>query len=132
MKFTFSMLFLSCAISLAEVRTNLVSNGSFERAQSNSQAPDSWSAAGNRSIKQTLTLDIGRDGGQCARLECTEFTGSGGDYHAMICQTSEIKVRKGQWYRLRFQAKAAGTKGGVEVALINRRPWKDIGLNGVF
>jgi hypothetical protein len=111
---------------------NLVANGSFESAQNNPAAPDAWAAAGNRAIKQTLSLDVGRDGGRCAKLECAQFSGYGADYHAMICQTDHIAVRKGQWYRLSFQAKASGIQGAVEVSLISRRPWKDIGLNEVF
>jgi hypothetical protein len=112
--------------------SNLVANGAFESAEGNSQIPDYWSVAGNRAINQTLQLDIGPDGSRCARLDCTAFTGSGGDYHAMICQMGQVQVSKSRWYRLRFQAKAAGLKGGVAVALINRRPWSNAGLDEVF
>jgi hypothetical protein len=112
--------------------SNLLANGSFENSEGNSQIPDFWSAAGNRSVKQSLQLDIGADGNRCARLECNEFGGSGGDVHAMICQVGIVSVRRGQWYRLRFLAKASGISGAVEVGLVNRRPWSNVGLDEVF
>src|ERR1044071_1450206 len=108
MKIALTSLFCIASFCIARAApTNLVANGSFESAQGNSQIPDWWSAAGNRSVKQTLQLDTGPDGNRCARLECAEFSGSGGDAHAMICQVSCVSVRRGQWYRLRFQAKAS-------------------------
>ena len=68
--------------------------------------------------QQQLALDTGRDGRRCAKLSCTEFSGDGPDYHAMICQVGKVSVRQGQWYRLTFWAKGEGIKGGaVEVAL---------------
>lgn len=126
------MLFATWAVALRAAPTNLVSNGSFESAEGNSQIPDFWSAAGNRSVNQILQVDTGPDGKRCARLECTEFGGSGGDVHAMICQAGCVGVRRGQWYRIRFLAKASGISGAVEVGLVNRRPWNNVGLDEVF
>lgn len=95
--------------------------------------PDNWTTAGNAAVHQALTLDRGRSGGSCARLECTEFTGDGPDYHAMLCQVGRVAVRKGQWYRLAFSAKAERLKAGsVEVALTNTRPWENVGLSDAF
>ncbi len=92
-----------------------------------------WTTAGNPSIRQTLTIDAGRDGGHGARLDCTEFSGDGPDFHAMICQVGKVGVRRGQRYRLTFWAKAAGIKaGGVDISLVNTRPWVGSGLEGTF
>ncbi len=120
------------ASGLAE-DTNLVFNGSFESSRPSSDAPDGWSAAGNPAVKQRLVLDAGRDGQPCAKLECTEFAGDGPDFHAMICQSGHVSVRRGQWYRLAFWAKGQGIKGGaVEVALNNTDPWENAGLADAF
>ena len=100
------------------VETNLVANGSFEQSQTKAGVPDGWSSAGNPAVKQTLTLDAGRDGKRCAKLACTEFAGDGPDFHVMICQVGRVSVRQGQWYRLTFWARGEGIRGGaVEVAL---------------
>ena len=35
----------------------------------------------------------------------------------MLCQIGHVSVRRGQWYRLKFRAKAQGIKAGaIEVA----------------
>jgi len=114
-------------------QTNLVFNGSFESNALKSDAPDGWSAAGNPAVKQRLVCDTGRDDQRCAKLECTEFSGDGPDYHAMICQVGKVGVRRGQWYRLAFWAKGQGIKGGaVEVALNSTSPWENAGLADAF
>jgi hypothetical protein len=120
------------AASLA-AETNLVLNGSFDANPRSAGTPDGWSAAGNPAVKQRLILDAGRDSLDCAKLECTEFSGDGPDYHAMICQVGKVGVRGGQWYRLGFWAKGQGIKGGaVEVALSNTRSWENAGLADAF
>lgn len=116
------------AASSAET-ANLVANGSFESAAIRPGAPDAWAASGSREVKQQLTLDTGRDGRRCAKLECAEFGGSGPSAHAMICQVGKVSVRRGQWYRLAFWAKQAGLKSGfVEVALSDMADWQNGGL----
>ena len=127
----FLALFAAAPVRAEE--TNLVANGSFEQSQGKAGVPDDWSAAGNRAIQQQLTLDTGRDGKRCAKLTCTEFTGDGPDFHAMICQVGKVSVRQGQWYRLTFWAKAEGIQGGtVDVALTDTRQWENAGLEEVF
>ena len=124
---------LWAAWSSLAAETNLVFNGSFEVDPLRSNAPDIWSAAGNAAVKQRLVFDAGRDGGRCAKLECTEFTGDGPDFHAMLCQVGKVSVRRGQWYRLTFWARGQGIKGGaVEVALSNTRSWENAGLADAF
>jgi len=95
--------------------------------------PDDWSSVGNEAVRQQLALDTGRDGKRCAKLSCTEFTGDGPDFHAMICQVGKISVRQGRWYRLTFWAKGEGIRGGaVEVALTDTRRWDNAGLAQAF
>jgi hypothetical protein len=130
---TLAFLVLVTAASCQAAETNLVANGSFEQNQSKPGVPDAWSAAGNPAVKQQLTLDTGRDGKRCAKLSCTEFSGDGPDFHAMICQVGQVSVQQGQWYRLTCWAKAEGIRGGaVEVALTDTRRWENAGLEEVF
>ena len=126
--------FVLCAsLAVAAVETNLVFNGSFEASTLGPDAPNGWAAAGNPGVKQRLVCDAGHNSARSAKLECTEFTGDGPDYHAMICQVGRIGVRRGQWYRLSFWAKGQHIKGGaVEVALSNTKPWENAGLADAF
>jgi hypothetical protein len=98
-------------ITTAVCQENLVYNGSFEEVSGN--VPDGWRVAGNDAVKQRLVLDIGRDGKNCAKLECVEFKGDGPDYHVMLCQIGKVSVKKGQWYRILFTQ-----KGRVSVAAL--------------
>ncbi|MCX7887720.1 MAG: beta-galactosidase, partial [Verrucomicrobiae bacterium] len=105
---------------------NLVFNPSFE-------SDDGWRASGHRDVQQRLSFEPGRDGGRCARLDCTVFSGEGPSHHAMICQTGRISVRRGRWYRLGFWARGIGINHGwVEVALTNTRIWENAGLSETF
>jgi hypothetical protein len=113
--------------------TNLIANGSFERVRGEPKTPEDWQAAGNAAVKQRLLSDAGRNGRPCAKLECTAFTGDGPDYHVMLCQVGKVALRRGQWYRLGFWAKAEGIQGGaVDVAISNTRVWANAGLSDVF
>jgi hypothetical protein len=125
-------LVLNVALFGHAAETNLVANGSFEQSQTKAGVPDDWSCTGNPAIQQQLTLDTGRDGRRCAKLVCTAFDGDGPDFHAMICQIGRVSVRRGQWYRITFWAKAEGIKAGsVELALSDTRRWKRVGLEEV-
>lgn len=127
-----AFLVLNAAALGSAAETNLVANGSFEQSQTKAGVPDDWSSTGNPAVQQQLTLDTGRDGKRCAKLACTVFDGDGPDFHAMICQTGRVSVRRGQWYRITFWAKAEGIKGGaVEVALSDTRRWERVGLEEV-
>ena len=112
---------------------NLIHNGSFEGSQARAGGLDGWTTAGNPALRQTLTLDAGRDGGHSARLDCTVFDGDGPDFHAMLCQVGKVSVTQGKWYRLRLWAKVKGLKAGaVEIGLVNTRGWVPSGLNEAF
>ena len=127
-----AFLVLNAATLGHAAETNLVANGSFEQSQTKAGVPDDWSSTGNPAVQQQLTLETGRDGKRCAKLACTVFDGDGPDFHAMICQTGRVSVRRGQWYRITFWAKAEGIKGGaVEVALSDTRRWERVGLEEV-
>jgi hypothetical protein len=127
-----AFLVLNAAALGSAVETNLVANGSFEQSQTKAGVPDDWSSTGNPAVQQQLTLDTGRDGKRCAKLACTVFDGDGPDFHAMICQAGRVSVRRGQWYRITFWAKAEGIKGGaVELALSDTRRWERVGLEEV-
>jgi len=129
-KIMFIVMLLSAAgwIFAAE---NLVYNGSFEIVKNG--IPDGWTYAGNAAVKQKLSVDKGHDGGICARLDCTEFSGDGPDYHAMICQVNKVSVKRGEWYRLTFYARGIGIRGNaVDVGLNRTRQWENVGLSESF
>ena len=113
--------------------TNLVANGDFASDQVRPNVPDYWQTAGNAAINQQIARDTGRNGGFSARLDCSEFSGSGGDYHAMLCQVGKVSVHSGQWYRLNFWAKAKDLKAdAIELGLSDTRTWQSVGLGEAF
>ena len=74
-----------------------VRNGSFEAAAEDGNTTAGWTTAGDRGVRQTLTLAPGRDGGRCAKLECTEFAAGSPASHAMVCQLGVVGATRGQW-----------------------------------
>ena len=113
-------------------RPNLVANGAFERNADGNGRPDDWTAAGNKEVKQQLTLDVGRDGGRSAKLTCTEFVARSPSSHVMICQVGKIAVKAGRYYRLTWWAKGDAPYLPVKVSLVNTRQWRDVGLSKGF
>lgn len=112
---------------------NLVRNGAFENDTDSDGVPDGWAVSGRRDIKQRLEGDAGRDGGRCAKLSCTEFAGGTPDAHAMVCQVGKIGVKRGQWYRLSFWAKAQNIeRSSCQVALSKTKPWGSSGIGASF
>jgi hypothetical protein len=113
---------------------NLVANGSFETPRAGDPAaPEAWASAGNPAVKQRLTLDGGSGVDRCAKLECTEFSGDGPDFHVMACQTGRVAVAPDRWYRISFRARAERLRAGsVELALSDTRRWENAGLAEAF
>lgn len=133
MKLPLFLALLLAALGSQAEPANLVANGDFAGDRLRAGVPDFWQAAGNPAIHQQMTRDTGREGGFSARLDCTVFSGSGGDYHAMLCQVGQVGVRRGQWYRLSFWSKAANLKAGaIELALSDTRTWQSVGLAEAF
>lgn len=126
------LVFLFSTVAVAAVeRREQVFNGTF--AELAGGLPAGWETSGSKTVAQKLSSAQARDGQPCVRLDCLAFSGDGPSTHAMVCQVGRVAVRKGQWYRLTFWAKAAGVKGGgVEVALTNMRPWENAGLDEAF
>ncbi len=115
------------------VSENLVKNGSFEEDADSDGMPDGWTVSGRGDIKQRLERDTGRDGGLSARLSCSEFVGGTPDAHAMVCQVGAIGVKRGQWYRLSFWAKARGMERPCcQVAVSKTKPWGSSGIGASF
>ncbi|MBI3920555.1 MAG: carbohydrate binding domain-containing protein [Armatimonadetes bacterium] len=111
---------------------NLIQNNSFEQVREGQAVPDRWTFAGAAEITQQLTVDKGRDGRNCAKLDCTHFEGSAPNSHVMLCQQGAISVQRGKWYQLTFWAKAERIKSGaVNVALVNSQVWRNVGLSEV-
>ena len=113
---------------------NLVFNGDFERDTDGDGAADGWTFSGDpQHVKQRLSIDTGREGGKCQRLDCTAFEGGTGWRHAMLCQVDRVKVRKGYLYTLSFWAKGKDVEDYVvNVALQDTDGWKPLGLNSSF
>lgn len=116
-----------------ETADNLVRNGAFEDDADLDGLPDGWTVSGRRGIIQKLERDTGRDGGSSAKLSCTEFAGGTPDAHAMVCQVGAIGVKRGQWYRLSFWAKARDIeRRSCQVALSKTKPWGSSGIGASF
>jgi hypothetical protein len=108
---------------------NLVANGSFDQDADAEGLPPGWTFSGRGDIVQTLTLDAGRDGGKCAKLDCTKFEPGTPDSHAMVCQVGAIAVKRGQWYRLSFWVKGKGIARSIcDAALSKTKPWGSSGI----
>ena len=107
---------------------NRVFNGDFERGT------DGWGVSGDpKTVKQVLLVEKGRDGGKCARLDCTQFEGGTSWRHVMLCQVDRVKVRKGYLYALSLWAKGKDIEDYVvNVALQDTAGWKKLGLNSSF
>jgi len=133
MPFAFILLGLGVVTASAPETPNLVANGSFEETRPGTDLPEKWATSGHQDVKQRLVLDTGRDGRRCGKLVCTEFTGGGPSHHVMICQTGQIGVERGTWYRLAFWAKGQQIKEGtVELGLSNTANWENSGLADAF
>ena len=127
------LLFLVAAAGAAEEGGPLVANGTFEELDARAGAPAFWAAAGAPAVQQRFTADAGHAGGRSGKLECTAFDGDGPAAHAMIAQSGRVAVRRGQWYRLTFWARAEQLKAGaVDLALNHTRPWENAGLSEAF
>lgn len=112
---------------------NLARNPRFESDSDGNGVPDEWRTSGDaRLVDQSLTLDAGRDGSQCARLACTRYQAGNPAAHAMICQL-DIPVRRGVGYRVSFWAKGDGIGDQVvSVALSDTAVWANCGLQDSF
>ena len=131
MKYFIALALAATAGICCAANAPLVYNGTFEQPGKSGGVPDGWALSGDRTIQQRLTIDTGRDGRRCAKLECTAFSGDGPAHHAMICQTGRVAVRRGQWYRLTFWAKGEGISF-MDVGLTCTRPWNNAGLAESF
>jgi hypothetical protein len=116
----------------AAEQPNLVDNGSFETDAERNGIPDRWQASGDGNVTQTLTLERGRDGSRCARLECTRFATRTPASHAMLCQMG-VPIRRGKEYRVTFWARGERIAAEmVSVALSDTSVWDNCGLQGAF
>ena len=106
-----------------------VFNGSFEQDRDGDGVPDGWAAFGRADIKQRLTLCEDAERGHAARLECTSFAAGYPDSHVMLAQLDHAGVKAAQWYRLRLWARGQNLEStAVQVALVDRRQWRNSGL----
>jgi hypothetical protein len=112
---------------------NLVANGTFDNGADAAGLPGAWSVSGHRDVVQRLVVETEPGGNACARLECTAFSGESAFHHVMICQVGHVAVRRDQWYRLTFRARAREIAAGtVDLALSNTRVWQNAGLSEAF
>ncbi len=133
MKWSSLWLIVCSLAAIASGESNLVRNASFEADANSDGIPDDWLAAGdNRSVTQTLSLYVGRDGQRCARLSCTRFRAESPASHAMLCQLG-VPVRRGTTYRVTFWARGENIFGDiVSIGLSDTSTWDSCGLTGAF
>jgi len=112
---------------------NAVKNASFEEDADRNGVPDAWATSGSpQQVEQRLSLDRGRDGRRCARLDCARFEGGSPATHAMLCQMG-VPVKAGVTYRLSFWARADGIAAdAVSVAISDTSSWSNCGLRDSF
>lgn len=123
------ILFAFLAILPARAAENLVQNGDFARGADARGWPRQWECAGDPSVRQTLSLDHDPQRGPCARLACAAITPGQPGSHAMILQPKTVAIKSGQWYRISFQARQEGIRGGViSVGVSNTKTWAETGL----
>lgn len=126
----------SCLVSevpAAPAAPNLVRNPSFEEDAGRDGMPPHWRFSGDsRRVRQTLSLDAGRDGKRCARLDCTRFEAGNPACHAMLCQM-DVPVKAGTAYRLTLWARAERIGAEiVSIAISDTRAWANCGLDDAF
>ncbi len=100
---------------------NLLTNGSFEDVTETNPAYWSLGTHGNDANLTAVEL---ADGTHALKLECTRFERG----WVIAAQDGVVKIKKGQWYRLTFRARAEDLKGGCSIAIYQRKPWKSCGL----
>ena len=119
--------------SPSHAQDNLVAKGSFTSDADSDGEPDHWTTSGVAGIEQTLSIDAGPEGTKAGMLSCSRFVGGSPASHAMICQTDQVAVKAGEWYRLTWRAKARDMQiNAVQVALSNTRRWSNAGLSHSF
>ena len=84
---------------------------------------EDWSYIDADDGEGSLSLDEGRDGGTCAKVECTRADGRWGPG---VGQTGAVAVEAGKWYELRFWAKQEGIAPGIIAALRDTRDWSNL------
>ncbi|GAB4126984.1 carbohydrate binding domain-containing protein [Thermopirellula anaerolimosa] len=110
-----------------------VFNGSFEQDANGDGIPDGWSTAGRAGVRQELRIVEDARRGRVARLTCTAFESGFPDSHAMLAQLDRVSLQRGQWYRLSLWARGSDIESGsVNVAIVNRRVWRESGLQEIF
>ena len=118
-----SIFLLVCSALLAQPAGsgNMLRNGDFEQVSVGH--PEGWTLT-QHGNECTLGVGPGVEGGHAAKLSCTKFSRG----WVIVAQDGVVQVTKGQWYRLTFQCRGEGLRGGVMVALYNRKPWQNCGL----
>jgi hypothetical protein len=126
-------LLLCAAAQPALADGNLVRNPSFDEGSDRNGAPGLWQSSGDgRLVTQSLTLERGRDGKQCAKLACTRFQAGNPAAHAMLCQMG-VPVKRGKNYRVSFWARGEQIDAEVvSVALSDTTVWANCGLESSF
>lgn len=110
-----------------------VFNGSFEQDANADGVPDGWAAYGRPDIEQRLSIVVDPQRGAVAKLDCRRFVPGFPDSHAMLAQLDHMGVKSGQWYRLRLWSRAENlSSGAVQIALVNRKQWANVGLADSF
>lgn len=131
-----SALSLACPARNASVlgeETQGVFNGAFEQDANGDGIPDGWTTAGRAGVRQELRIVEDARRGKVARLTCTAFESGFPDSHVMLAQLDRVALRRGQWYRLSLWAKGSDIESGsVNVAIVNRRVWRESGLQDTF
>ncbi len=118
---------LTVSLAVAQDAENLGAlNAGFEGDADGDGVADGWTTATGApdgSLDVRFSLEPGREGGTCQRMECTRREAG----HAMVCQVGTVAIERGQWYQATVWLRAEG-QPRVGVAIHDTDGWQHCGL----
>ena len=111
-------------------KPNLVLNGDFSLDADGDGLADSWEVEGGKGVAVTCARERGAH--ERWAQGTTYPAGSPAGGHAMLLQQDTIRLQKGHWYVLTFNAKGDVIGKAASVAINQTEPWDSCGLQATF
>ena len=112
---------------------NLLPNGGFELDKDGDGMADAWQFFGDRGVTATWARDKGVEGKFAQKVTCTRYERISPASHVMLGQVDTFALKRGQWYRLSFWARAERiNEEVVSVAIRDTSNWSECGLTESF
>ena len=110
----------------------MIVNGDFAVDSNREGLAEGWEIEETRGLKIQPSLVAGPQGKRAQQLTVTPEAGEPERRHAMLLQQNTLTLRKGQWYRVTFQARGRLLGSTVSIAIRQTEPWADLGLSDQF